>query len=234
MYHHDERDVAEYQERMKTARQFKMFHTEPSWIPGTGDIEGFCRDEVVRQFHDPSVRDDGGVRVGWMHAAWEYAQRASQGHPDVEYLLSTTEDILALGALVEPKVNSTIGFRTMNVYIGNTTGAPPRFLNDMMVALVQQADVEPILGRKGPHPDDYRKLWNPWMRKTGSKMDDIPNKFAEMVKQVETADDWYLAYEAIHPFGDGNGRTGKILHNWLLGTLDEPVLVEDYFGGNNP
>lgn len=36
------------------------------------------------------------------------------------------------------------------------------------------------------------------------------------------------------PFADGNGRTGKILHNWLLGTLNDPVLVTDYFGGGNP
>lgn len=49
-----------------------------------------------------------------------------------------------------------------------------------------------------------------------------------------TADDFYLAFERIHPFVDGNGRVGKILHNWLLGTLDDPVLVADYFGGGNP
>lgn len=51
---------------------------------------------------------------------------------------------------------------------------------------------------------------------------------------LETADDFYLEFEVIHPFGDGNGRTGKILHNWLLGTLEDPVLVTDYFGGGNP
>lgn len=49
-----------------------------------------------------------------------------------------------------------------------------------------------------------------------------------------TADDFYLEFEKIHPFGDGNGRTGKILHNWLLGTLRDPVLIKDYFGGGNP
>ena len=49
-----------------------------------------------------------------------------------------------------------------------------------------------------------------------------------------TADDFYLEFERIHPFGDGNGRTGKVLHNWLLGTLDDPVLVADYFGAGNP
>ena len=59
-------------------------------------------------------------------------------------------------------------------------------------------------------------------------------QFERDVLRIRTADDWYLAYEWIHPFCDGNGRTGKILHNWLLGTLDAPVLVPDYFGMGNP
>lgn len=47
-------------------------------------------------------------------------------------------------------------------------------------------------------------------------------------------DEFYVEFEKIHPFVDGNGRTGKILHNWLLGTLGDPVLIKDYFGGGNP
>ena len=99
-------------------------------------------------------------------------------------------------------------------------GAPPRGIRDLVFDLVTKVhDVEPVTGRKGPHPDDYRKDWS---------------LFSTLIKDIQTADDWYLAYEAIHPFSDGNGRSGKILYNWLLGSLDEPVLVADYFGGNNP
>lgn len=75
----------------------------------------------------------------------------------------------------------------------------------------------------------------------------VPHMVADLwthVNQVEpiqgrtggmhTADDFYLEFEIIHPFGDGNGRTGKLIHNWILGRLDDPVLVTDYFGhGNN-
>lgn len=80
----------------------------------------------------------------------------------------------------------------------------------------------------------------------GTKPIDIPRamlRLFEGVGDVEpvtgknspkgmTADEFYLEYEHIHPFGDGNGRTGKIVWNWLMGTLDDPMLIDDYFGGN--
>jgi hypothetical protein len=50
----------------------------------------------------------------------------------------------------------------------------------------------------------------------------------------QDADAFYVAFEKVHPFLDGNGRVGKILHNWVLGTLEEPVLVADYFGHGIP
>ena len=41
----------------------------------------------------------------------------------------------------------------------------------------------------------------------------------------------YREFELIHPFIDGNGRTGKILLNWRNGTLLAPVFPPQDFWG---
>jgi len=199
-----------YVERMKAAPQFKRLHAEPLWRPGEQDIAGFIHDEVVRQYHDPAIESDGGVRIRQMRNAWEYAQAVENtlGHFD-----PTVEDILAIAGCVEPETNS-LGFRQCAVYIGDRMGVPYKDVPELVERLVQVLPVAPEMYRVG--------------------FDLTTTTVRTQFQNIRTADDWYILFQFIHPFGDGNGRTGKILHNWLLETLDDPVLVADYFGGNNP
>lgn len=217
----------EYLTRMATCPAFtRLSGVTPLWHPGEGDVPGFCHDEVVRQYHDPRVLADGGVRVEWMIEAWRFAENRAffDASPDLT-------DILHVGHLVEPRLNGDRMFRTSEVYIGNGRGAPAEWLPHLVTRLQERArHVMREQGQRGPHANEYRALWQ-W---GPVHRDELLDRFALLLDRSETVDDWYLAFEAVHPLADGNGRTGKILHNWLLGTLGEPVLVADYFGHGNP
>lgn len=66
----------------------------------------------------------------------------------------------------------------------------------------------------------------------------LPRLMKSLVEAINErrldADRAYYEFEMIHPFFDGNGRTGKILYNYILGTLHDPKMPPNFFGCSNP
>jgi hypothetical protein len=63
----------------------------------------------------------------------------------------------------------------------------------------------------------------------------VPNLLRELFESHDslTPLGFYKRFEEIHPFVDGNGRVGKVLYNWLLGTLHDPVFPPPLWGHPN-
>lgn len=168
------------------------------------EIIRYCTDECIRQ-------QSGTASVYNMLNAYDWADW--QRNEDNSIKEITVEFIIRLGMAVEPLENIK-GIRRTPITIGGEVREPTR-LAERLDTLIEAY---------------YDDRLNPEMLvKDAASMANW--KGYKKYKKANTAEDiFYYEYEQIHPFVDGNGRSGKILYNYLLDSMDHPKLPPNFFG----
>lgn len=130
--------------------------------------------------------------------AWEYIKTKKQ---------LTKEDILKTHKILM-RTRDTIdneergSFRKVRVWVGDREGSSPQDIIRQMKIWTLRANVTANLVRLPKDTDEeYKKV-----REDRIKTD-------------------HIVYEKIHPFIDGNGRTGRILMNWQRVRVGLPILI---------
>lgn len=107
---------------------------------------------------------------------------------------------------------------------GKNILSPPTLKDIMHIGAI----IEPKWNSNGFRQVDVRVGWDikmPW-NEVHTAMNDL---MTGLDADIYTPAQFFYRYEEIHPWRDGNGRSGQLLFNWLNGTLDDPVWAPDYW-----
>lgn len=91
--------------------------------------------------------------------------------------------------------------------------------------------------QRGERPGEYKKGdYVTGRNETGAPAEDVPDEMQELLedlaelpeepeKILTAAAFFHAKFENIHPFADGNGRTGRLAMNYLLARHNHPPLI---------
>lgn len=91
--------------------------------------------------------------------------------------------------------------------------------------------------QRGERPGEYKKGdYVTGRNETGAAAEDVPDEMQELLEDLQqlpaepekvltAAAFFHAKFENIHPFADGNGRTGRLAMNYLLTLNNHPPLI---------
>jgi Fic/DOC family len=76
-----------------------------------------------------------------------------------------------------------------------------------------------------PPSTEVPALLRTWMNALNQVVSDIKEGRCSDILGPDVLGDYFQRFEAIHPFVDGNGRTGRLIVNYIATVLDVPIIV---------